>query len=310
MKKICPKCGKEFECRHNKDCFCMRYRVSKENLAEMKKQYNNCLCEDCLTFYAKKTDNMIEKPLIFVTNDDGYLSNGIRALIDILKPMGKVVSVAPLREMSGQSHSITVGKPLSLSCISKTKDFEEYALDGTPVDCVKMAFDKVLCRKPDFLFAGINHGSNVSINTIYSGTMAAVMEGCSEGVASVGFSLCNDSKESDFAYCLPFVEKIAKEVVSNGLAKDVCLNVNFPDGEIKGIKVGHQAKGYWSEDFKVSEQRDGKSIFWLGGEYHCEDESPLADWNLIKEDYAAVVPMQVDFTAYKVLENIKNRFEK
>ncbi|MBR1769301.1 MAG: 5'/3'-nucleotidase SurE [Bacteroidales bacterium] len=252
---------------------------------------------------------MPDKPLIFVTNDDGYLSEGIRLLENILRPLGRVVVVAPQKEMSGQSHSITVGKPLKLTCIRKEEFFEEYALEGTPVDCVKMAFDKVLHRKPDFLFAGINHGSNVSINTIYSGTMAAVMEGCSEGVPSVGFSLCNDDKKSNMNFCLPFAEKIAKDVIANSLPEDVCLNVNFPDGEIKGIRVGHQAKGYWSEDFKVSEKEGEKSIFWLGGEYNCMDSSPEADWNIIYKDYASIVPMQVDFTAYKVLNSMKERFE-
>lgn len=310
MKKICPNCGKEFECKHNKDCFCMQYIITKENLAKMREKFDNCLCENCLTLYTDKTNNMTERPLIFVTNDDGYLSNGIKALWEILKPMGKVVVVAPAKEMSGQSHSITVGKPLRLECIEKQEDFELYSLEGTPVDCVKMAFDKVLCRKPDFLFAGINHGSNTSINTMYSGTMAAVMEGCSEGVASVGFSLCEDDKNSDLSNCLPFVNKISKEVVTNGLIKDICLNVNFPKGKIKGIRVGHQAKGYWSEDFKISEKEDEKNIYWLGGQYHCEDNSSSADWNMINEGFAAVVPMQVDFTAYKVLDTMKNRFEK
>lgn len=309
MKKVCPKCKKEFECKHNRDCFCMKYTLSKESLGKLKKDFDNCLCEDCLKEYALKDKPMTQKPLIFITNDDGYLSNGIKVLEDILRPMGKVVVVAPAKEMSGQSHSITVGKPLKLSCITKEEDFEEYSLEGTPVDCVKMAFDKVLTRKPDFLFAGINHGSNVSINTIYSGTMAAVMEGCSEQVASVGFSLCDDDKHGDLSFCIPFVKQIAEKVIKHSLPIDVCLNVNFPVGEIKGIKVGHQAKGYWSEDFTMSEQEDGKRIFWLGGEYHCLDKSEQADWNIIHSNYASVVPMQVDFTAYKLMKEIKERFE-
>lgn len=247
------------------------------------------------------------KPLIFVSNDDGYMSNGIKMLIDILRPLGRLVVVAPNEEMSGQSHSITVGKPLKLRLIEQEENLEIYSLEGTPVDCTKIAFDKVLHRKPDFLFAGINHGSNTSINTIYSGTMGAVMEGCSEGVPSVGFSLCDNAHDGDLSFCRPFVEKIAKDVLSNGLQPDVCLNVNFPVGPIKGIRVGHQAKGYWSEDFKISADDRDKSVFWLGGEYICEDNSNQADWNLIEQHFAAVVPMQVDFTAYKALEELKKR---
>lgn len=253
---------------------------------------------------------MAEKPLIFITNDDGYQARGIRLLEKILRPLGNVVVVAPNVEMSGKSHAITGGKPLKLSCITKEEGFEEYSLEGTPVDCVKMAFDKVLNRKPDFLFAGINHGSNLSINTIYSGTMGAVTEGCSEGIPSVGFSLCDNDKEASLADCEEFVRKISKDVIENGLPKDVCLNVNFPLGKIKGIKVGHQAKGFWSEDFTTSEQEGEKTIFWLGGEYNCTDDSPRADWNIVNDGYAAIVPMQVDFTAWKVLDNITSRFSK
>lgn len=251
---------------------------------------------------------MADKPLIFITNDDGYNARGIKLLEDILKPFGNIVVVAPNVEMSGKSHAITGGKPLRLECIEKREGFEVYSLEGTPVDCVKMAFDKVLNRKPDYLFAGINHGSNLSINTIYSGTMGAVMEGCSEGVTSVGFSLCDNDKQASLDDCKEFVEKISARVISKGLPKEVCLNVNFPTGKIKGVKVGHQAKGYWSEDFTTGEVEGCKTIFWLGGEYHCTDDSPNADWNIAQEGYASIVPMQVDFTAWKYIEEVSSNF--
>ncbi|MCF0211124.1 MAG: 5'/3'-nucleotidase SurE [Bacteroidales bacterium] len=252
---------------------------------------------------------MPQKPLIFITNDDGFQARGIRLLEKILQPLGDIVVVAPLVEQSGKSHAITGGKPLRLECLTKRDGFEEYALEGTPVDCVKMAFDKVLDRKPDFLFAGINHGANTSINTIYSGTMGAVTEGCSEGVPSVGFSLCDNDKEASLNECEAVVEMIAKRVVENGLPDGVCLNVNFPVGTIKGVKVGHQAKGYWREDFTSSEKDGERSIFWLGGEYYCTDESPLADWRIVENGYASIVPMQVDFTAYKAMQRIREIFE-
>ncbi|MBP3254486.1 MAG: 5'/3'-nucleotidase SurE [Bacteroidales bacterium] len=250
-----------------------------------------------------------KKPLIFVTNDDGYKARGIKLLVDILKPMGEVVVVAPQTEMSGKSHSITAGLPLRLTEICIEDSYKEYALEGTPVDCVKMGFDNVLKRRPDFLFAGINHGANTSINTIYSGTMAAAMEGCAENVPSVGFSLCDNDKNAPLDGCLPFVEKIIKEVMTNGLNDGVCLNVNFPTGKIKGIKVGHQAKGYWTEEFDKTEQQNGSTIYWLGGEYHCTDKNPDADWNAVSAGYASVVPMQVDFTAWRELPQTKQRFE-
>ncbi|MGP1514701.1 MAG: 5'/3'-nucleotidase SurE [Bacteroidales bacterium] len=252
---------------------------------------------------------MSKKPLIFVTNDDGYNSKGIRVLINILRPWGDVVVVAPKEEMSGKSHSITTNKPLIVETIHIEQGYEEYALEGTPVDCVKMGFDNIIKRRPDFLFAGINMGANTSINTIYSGTMAAVMEGCTENVTSVGFSLCDDNKHASLLECSAYVKRIAENVITKGLDDGICLNVNFPLGKIKGIKVGHQAKGYWTEEFDKSEQKDGYTIFWLGGQYHCTDNDPNADWNAIKDGYTSIVPMHVDFTAWKFLQKTKQRFE-
>jgi 5'-nucleotidase len=252
---------------------------------------------------------MKDKPLIFVTNDDGYQAKGIRLLIDILKPLGKVIVVAPKVEMSGKSHAITTGVPLSLQTVCKQEDYEEYFLEGTPVDCVKMGFDNVLKRRPDYLFAGINMGANTSINTIYSGTMAAVMEGCAENVKSVGFSLCDHDKEASLDDCEEYVRKIIDDVMNKGLDDGVCLNVNFPSGKIKGIKVGHQATGYWTEEFDKQKKEDGHTIYWLGGEYHCTDDREDADWNVVESGYAAIVPMQIDLTAWKYINAYKSRFE-
>lgn len=252
---------------------------------------------------------MANKPLIFVTNDDGIHAKGIRLLIDILRPIAKLVVVAPKLEMSGKSHSITSGVALELSLITKQEDYEEYSLGGTPTDCVKMGFDNVLKRRPDFLFAGINHGANTSINTIYSGTMAAVMEGCAENVPSVGFSLCNNDHNASLEECKPFVELIINKVIKHGLWDNICLNVNFPVGKIKGLRTCHQAEGFWSETFDYEQSQDGKTIFWLGGEYHCTDKSERADYNAVKQGYGAIVPMHVDFTAYNFIELSKQRFD-
>lgn len=252
---------------------------------------------------------MSQKPLIFVTNDDGYNTRGIRLLIDLLRPKGKVVVVAPKFEMSGKSHSITGGVPLELTFIKKEDNYEEYSLDGTPVDCVKMGFDSVLKRRPDFLFAGINHGANTSINTLYSGTMAAAMEGCAENIPSVGFSLCDNDKNASLEECKPFVQSIIDNVLTNGLWDNICLNVNFPSGKIKGLKTCHQAEGFWSETFKTQNREDGQMIYWLEGEYHCIDKSDRADWNAVQQGYGAIVPMHVDFTAYNIIEKAKQRFD-
>ena len=243
-----------------------------------------------------------KKTLIFITNDDSYFSKGISVLIRLMKQLGDVIVVAPKDEMSGKSHSITSNAPLKLKTMEISQGYEGYILNGTPVDCVKIAINKILAdRKIDLLVSGINHGSNASINTIYSGTMAAVFE---------GFSIDTANKDADFTNCEEIITSICKDVLANGLEQGVCLNVNFPVGEIKGIKVCHQAKAYWEEEFVEYKTPHGEPYYWLSGTYHCLDNSPKADYLAMQQSYASVVPMQVDFTAYKVMEEIKNRFEK
>lgn len=251
-----------------------------------------------------------KKPLIFITNDDGYNAKGLKHLISIMQDYGDIVVVAPQKQMSGKSHSITVGSPLKLTLNNEEQSLQEYSLEGTPVDCVKMAFNKVLNRLPNLLVAGINHGSNASINTIYSGTMAAVMEGCAENIPSIGFSLNDDKSDADFSFCTKYIRSITEEVLNNGLDKNICLNVNFPQGQIEGMKVCHQAEAYWDEDFDVEEKDEGKTFHWLSGTYHCTDKSPQADYNAMMNHYASIVPMHIDFTAYNMIDNYKKRFKK
>lgn len=254
--------------------------------------------------------NYMRRPLIFVTNDDSYRSKGIKLLVDIMRKFGDVIVVAPSTQQSGKSHSITVNDPLRYHKIFEEDGYIAYVSNGTPVDCVKIAFNILLKdRKPDLLVSGINHGSNASINTIYSGTMAAVFEGCAESVPSIGFSVDCHSLEADFTYCTPFIEKITKDILEKGLEEGVCLNVNFPYQEIKGIKVCHQAKAYWNEDFLERKDPMGCSYYWLTGVYNCKDEDMGADYNAMMEGYTSITPMQVDFTAYKVLDEYKKRFE-
>lgn len=257
------------------------------------------------------TCNMDKKrPLIFITNDDSYFSKGISVLIRLMKQLGDVVVVAPKEEMSGKSHSITSNAPLKLIHMETSEGYEGYILNGTPVDCVKIALNRILKdRKIDLLVSGINHGSNASINTIYSGTMAAVFEGCAEHIPSVGFSIDTADKQADFSFCENIITKISQEILTNGLDDGICLNVNFPVGEIKGTKVCHQAKAYWEEEFVEYHTPHGEPYFWLSGTYHCQDTSAEADYNTMQQSYASIVPMQVDFTAYKALNEIKNRFE-
>jgi 5'-nucleotidase len=254
---------------------------------------------------------MAKKPLILITNDDSVKAPGIRALIKYIRPFGKIVVVAPDRPQSGTAHAVTIAHPLRLDLISTEEDYEEYSCNGTPADCVKLAFKIVMKRRPDFLFSGINHGSNASINIIYSGTMAAVLEGALAGVPSVGFSLNNYSQHASFAASEKYVKTIAKEVIDNGLPQGICLNVNIPDvpeNKIKGIRVCSQAQGTWQEDFDAREDPHGRDYYWMKGVYVQTGSGDHTDQEAMENNYVAVVPIQFDFTAYSAIDILKSRF--
>ncbi len=198
---------------------------------------------------------MNEKPLILVTNDDGITAPGIRTLIEVMKTIGEVVVVAPDSPQSGMGHAITVNNTLYLNKVSASdSSILEYTCSGTPVDCVKMAINEILHRKPDLCVSGINHGSNSSINVIYSGTMSAAVEAGIEGIPAIGFSLCDYNWNANFEPTKAFVEKITRQVLQNGLPSNTVLNVNFPNLEetnINGIKICRQAKAFWQEKFII-----------------------------------------------------------
>jgi 5'-nucleotidase len=254
---------------------------------------------------------MAEKPLILITNDDGVKAPGIRALISYIRPLGRIVVVAPDRPQSGTAHAVTIAHPLRLELIARETDYEEYSCNGTPADCVKLAFKIVMKRRPDFLFSGINHGTNASINIIYSGTMAAVLEGALAGVPSVGFSLNNYHHDADFGPSEQFVKLVATNVISHGLPEGVCLNVNLPDipvERIRGVKVCRQAAGTWQEDFDERQDPHGRKYYWMKGVYAQIGSGEDTDQWALEHDYVAVVPVQFDFTAYNSMEILRNRF--
>jgi 5'-nucleotidase len=250
---------------------------------------------------------MQHKPLILVSNDDGVSSPGIRALISVVRPLGRVVVVAPDKPQSGTAHAVTINHPLRLDLIRAEKDYEEYSCSGTPADCVKLAFKVVMKRRPDLLVSGINHGSNASINIIYSGTMAAVFEGAMAGVPSIGFSLCDYSWEADFNPATPFVTGIVERVLRKGLPDGVCLNVNIPAKQrkkIKGTRVCRQANGTWLEDFDQRKDPGGRPYFWLKGVFAQVGNGADTDISAIERGYISVVPVHFDFTAEKALKKL------
>jgi 5'-nucleotidase len=250
----------------------------------------------------------MKKPVILVTNDDGIFAPGLRKLIEISRKIGKVVVVAPDTPMSGMSHAITVKTPLRLRKIAEEKDYIEYSCNGTPVDSMKLGEKIVVRGKPDLVVSGINHGSNASINIIYSGTMAAVMEANIDGIPAIGFSLLDYSYNADFSNVDLFVEKIIRNVLENGLPEGVCLNVNIPavtKEEIKGIKVCRQAKGSWEEVFDERIDPHNRDYYWLTGMFKNGDAAKDTDSWALANNYISVVPVQYDLTAHKALSNIK-----
>lgn len=247
---------------------------------------------------------MKNKPLILITNDDGVTAPGIRALVDAMKTLGDVVVVAPDSPQSGMGHAITIAKPLRLHKVDVFPGIEAYQCSGTPVDCVKLAVDVVMHRKPDLCVSGINHGSNSSINIIYSGTMSAAVEAAIEGIPAIGFSLCNYEYEADFSAAAHYAAVIAKQLLDNSLPPSTLLNVNIPPlplSELKGIKVCRQAHAKWEEEFDERKDPRGEKYFWLTGRFVNYDQGEDTDEWALKNGYVSLVPVQYDLTAHHAI---------
>ena len=247
-----------------------------------------------------------KKPLILVTNDDDITAPGIRNLVEAVKDLGTVVVVAPDKPQSGMGHAITIGSPLRMNRMHLFGDIEAWQTSGTPVDCVKLAVDKILHRKPDLCLSGINHGANHSINVIYSGTMSAAMEASIDGIPSIGFSLLDYNYEADFTGARQAVRTIVTAILGQKtLDKHFLLNVNIPSvpaKEIKGIRVCKQAYAKYVEDFDERTDPQGKKYFWLTGEFVNFDKSRDSDVWVLQHNYVSVVPVQFDLTNYKLKE--------
>lgn len=243
------------------------------------------------------------KPLILVSNDDGYRANGVHVLTRLLSKFADVVAVCPTGPQSGRSMAITVSEPLRITPIKDYKADEPnvdwYAVNGTPVDCVKLAMHTVMKgRTPDLVCTGINHGSNAAVNVVYSGTMGAAFEGCAFGIPSIGFSLCDHSPNADFLPMLPYIEQVVKAVMSNPLPYGVCLNVNAPKGELKGMRQTRSCKGHWSDEYAEYFDPSGHPFYMLQGRFiNDEPEAPDTDDALLAQGYITVVPVMLDPTA-------------
>ena len=252
---------------------------------------------------------MSKKPLILITNDDGITAPGIRSLINVMNQIGDVVVVAPDSPQSAMGHAITINSTLHCSKIKLDNGPQkEYSCSGTPADCVKLAVNELLDRKPDICVSGINHGSNSSINVIYSGTMSAALEAGIEGIPAIGFSLLDYRWGANFNPLKPAIKSITKNALKNGIPQNVVLNVNMPKvdspEEIKGVKICRQAKAHWIEKFDKRTNPMGKEYYWLTGEFINEDKGEDTDESALNKNFISIVPVQYDLTAHHVIQEL------
>jgi 5'-nucleotidase len=253
-----------------------------------------------------------EKPVILITNDDGITAPGILNLVEAVKDLGKIIVVAPDRPQSGMGHAITIGQPLRLHKVHTFAGIEAYACSGTPVDCVKLAVDKVLHRKPDLCLSGINHGANHSINVIYSGTMSAAVEAAIESIPSAGFSLLDYNIEADFTGARKYARLVVEKMLKTKLDKHAVFNVNIPsvpEELLMGIMICKQAYAKYEEDFVERIDPNGRKYYWLTGEFVNFDKGTDTDVWALANNYVSVVPVQFDLTNYVLKTRLKKLWE-
>jgi 5'-nucleotidase len=250
---------------------------------------------------------------ILVTNDDGIFAAGLRALVEVAQEFGNVTVVAPDSPRSAQGHAITLEHPLRLYEVPFMDGVQAYECSGTPVDCVKLAKHVVLKgRKFDLCLSGINHGSNASINVIYSGTMAAAMEAAMEGIPSIGCSLCDYKADADFAAAQHYLRLLIGKVIANGMQPATLLNVNIPKlplNALKGFRICRQAAGTWTEDFKHGQDPQGRPYYWLMGKFVCTETDPFADVVALAEGYVTIVPTYHDLTQHSARATLLDLFK-
>ncbi|WP_372633769.1 5'/3'-nucleotidase SurE [Fodinibius sp.] len=245
-----------------------------------------------------------ERPVILVCNDDGIFAPGIRALAEVADEFGDVEIIAPDRQQSAVGHAVTVDTPLRSRSFQLDGRFSGQAVSGTPADSIKLAHDQLMKRKPDLVVSGINHGSNAGVNILYSGTVSAATEGTILGYPSIAISCTDFDEDADLSGAKEAARKVIGYVLSVGLPQGVTLNLNVPDGELKGIKWARQADSRYVEEFEGRVDPNNRSYYWLTGRLELLDEGDDLDVNVLEKGYAALTPIQYDMTAYSLLKKV------
>lgn len=287
--------------------FCVKHSIFKPFFVLLPVHFN-----DVFLILSKETTKkygiMETKPFILISNDDGYHSNGIHKLVDFVSGVGDVLVCAPESARSGYSCAFSAADFLRLKRRKDIGEAEVWSCTGTPVDCVKLALDQ-LCenRRPDIILSGINHGDNSTVNSHYSGTMGACMEGCMKYIPSVAFSSCFYNEDANLEPLRPYVERIVGKVLDKGLPKGTCLNVNFPAREkFEGVKACRMTWGSWINEVDKRHHLHGYDYYWMVGEYRNDepDATDTDQWAL-NHGYVAITPTTVDVTDFKFLEQLR-----
>ena len=246
---------------------------------------------------------MKKKPLVLLCNDDGIYSRGLKALEEALRPLGTLYTVAPDRDQSTVSHSLTLHRPLRIH----RRGERIYAVDGTPTDCVNLAINKILPRKPNLLISGINKGGNIGDDVTYSGTVSAAMEGTLLGVPSFAISVMGRDG-FDFRPAASFSRQVAKAILKKGLPQETLLNINVPNvpsRRIQGYVVTQQGKRVYEEVITEKIDPRGKKYYWIGGDELKYKPHGASDMAAIRKRYISITPIHLDLTNYAFLDELR-----
>ena len=238
---------------------------------------------------------------ILLTNDDGWNAKGLQTLLREMEKLGHVTVLAPDGARSGMSNAITVGQPMTLDLVEQTSEHTIYITNGTPSDCIKLAVNVLYPdAKPDLVVSGINHGSNASVNVIYSGTMGACFVATEQSIPAIGFSLCDHDADADFSFLEPYILPLTRQLLETGFPDSVCYNINAPAGELRGVRFTRQARGHWAREIEKRYREDGTPYYWLIGEYvnHEPDSEDTDEWAMA-HGYISICPCTIDLTAKK-----------
>ncbi len=247
-----------------------------------------------------------QRPLIFISNDDSYKAPGINFLIEIARTYGDVFVAAPESPQSGKSSAITMEQPIRARLVHQEEGLTIYAVNGTPVDCIKLALNDLVPRLPDYIFSGMNHGFNYGNCVTYSGTMGVVFEGSFYGIPSIGFSYGSHNHGVDLTPCEPIIRQGIELIMNNKFEPGTCFNLNIPVCEnILGLKVAINARGRWMHEYEKRIDPFGKPYYWTTGSYVAsEPNNPLNDVNLLEQGYATIAPCTADQTLHSAIEEL------